>query len=123
MSLTLGQVSVVMDRKLISDYLSLDRLWASEAVISLNDEVWPISTWYGYNDGVHMGMALMFKKITPMPVFLTGEPNCIMPIIKSEVMPKEIFVEAPISCVGILKETYLFENALIMNKRKISPIT
>lgn len=112
-------IALIHDRKLISDYLSLDRVWASEALMSLDDRIWSVASWYGHQEGTNLGLALMFKHLSPTPVFLAGEPNCLAYIIRSEIIPKTIFVEAPISCIGILKEHYHFDSALIMHKMKL----
>lgn len=114
-----GQVLQVKDRKLISDFLSLDRVWASEALLSLSDDFWNVSEWYGYQDGSNLGLCLIFKKLSPTPVFLTGEPNCIAHIIRQEIKADKIFVECPLGCVGVLKEFYNFNSALIMNKMQL----
>ena len=118
-SLKHGHVFKVQDRKLISDYLSLDRVWASEALLSLSDDYWNIASWYGYQDGANIGLILMFNKLSPTPVFMVGEPNCLAYIIKQEVKAEKIFVEAPLSCLGVLKEFYNFNSALIMNKMQL----
>ena len=112
-------VNKVENRKIISDMLSLDRVWSSEALMSLSDNFWDIASWYGYQDYSNIGLALMFKKIKPMPLFLIGEPNCLSYVIRKEVLADSIFVECPLSCVGILKEKYDFDSASIMNKMKL----
>ncbi|EKD27214.1 MAG: GCN5-related N-acetyltransferase [uncultured bacterium] len=118
-SIEIGKVVQITDRKLISDYLSLDRVWSSEALLSLDDHYWRLATWYGYFDGKNIGLALMFKKLSPQPVFLTGEPNCISHIIRQEVKANKVFLESPLSCLGVLKLFYNFSPALVMNKMQL----
>ena len=115
-SIPVGQAVLTQDRKLISDALSLDRVWSSEALKSLDDGVWPLSSWYAYSDGTSLGLMMVLKSFTPTPVFLTGEPHCLAHLIRPQVLPKSIFVEAPTSCVGIFKALYEFHSALVMNK-------
>lgn len=114
-----GKVVQLNERKLISDFLSLDRVWASEALLSMDDGFWSLASWYGYYDGSNLGLALIFPKITPAPVFLVGEPNCLANIIRREIKHEKIFVESSLSCLGILKERYNFNPALIMNKMQL----
>jgi ribosomal protein S18 acetylase RimI-like enzyme len=114
-----GAVQAIRDRKLVSDYLSLDRVWASEALASLEDGTWRVASWYAYRTGIHLGLALFFKKLSPMPLFLVGAPNCLGHIVRREVHAGRILVECPLSCVGILKERYHFESASIMNKMQL----
>lgn len=114
-----SQVFSVTDRKLISDFLSLDRVWASEALMSLSDSFWKISNWYGYQDGKNIGLGLVFPKMSPTPVFLAGEPNCLSHIIRESITSDKIFVECPFNCVNLLKEKYNFSSSLFMNKMQL----
>jgi GNAT superfamily N-acetyltransferase len=117
--LSTGQVSIVKDRKVISDTLSMDRLWSSEALLSLDDRYWSLANWYHYHDGSNQGMLMIFPYLEPTPVFMIGEPNCLAHIIRTDVMPESTFVEAPISCVGLLKQQYEFNSAIIMSKMQM----
>lgn len=119
MTLISGQVTRIQDRKLISDTLSLDRVWASEALMTLDDRYWDLANWYGYQDGSNQGLFMTFPNLVPTPVFMMGEPNCLTQIIKTDIMPDTIFVEAPISCVGMLKQQYEFDSIIIMSKMKM----
>ncbi len=114
-----GEVYQVKDRKIISDFLSLDRVWASEALLSMSDEYWNLASWYAYKDGSNTGLGLMFKGLSPTPVFLIGEPHCIAHIVRQVIKFDKIFVESPLNCVGVLKEYFNFHSALIMNKMQL----
>jgi predicted GNAT family N-acyltransferase len=59
---------------------------------------------------------MVLKNLSPTLVFLMGEPRCLARLIHPQVLPKQIFVEAPTSCVGILKSFYEFDSALSMKK-------
>jgi len=112
-------VEKIENRKIVSDMLSLDRVWGSEALMSLNDKYWRLASWYGYQDYSNLALALMFKNITPAPLFLIGEPSGLAYIIRQEVNAESIFVECPLSCVGVLKLLYNFDQASIMNKMQL----
>jgi predicted GNAT family N-acyltransferase len=111
-TLPIKQIIPTRDRKLVSDTLSLDRVWASEALKHLDDALWPLSSWYVYSDGNHLGLILL----NASSVFLMGDPRCLAQMMDAPWLPKKIFVESPTSCVGILKSLYDFDSALVMHK-------
>lgn len=112
----IGIVTRTGNRKFVSDFLSMDRVWASEAIQSVTDQYWLMSNWVQYHDGKSYGLALILDQVKPTSVFLTGEPSCLAHIIRANLFGDEIFVEAPTSTLGVLKSVYHFETAFVMNK-------
>jgi ribosomal protein S18 acetylase RimI-like enzyme len=83
------------DRRLLRDFLEVDRLLAAYALCDLDEREFGRTRWgIAFESGVPVALALEYSGLAPQPLFVMGDPDGVAAVLRDVIRPRTAFLAA-----------------------------
>jgi ribosomal protein S18 acetylase RimI-like enzyme len=101
------RISATRDRELLRDFLESDRLRAAYALCDLEDREFARTRWGVALDGDEpVAVVLEYGGLTPQPLFVMGDVDGILAVLREVVHPRIVYLAADESLLPAIERVY-----------------
>ncbi len=101
------RISPTRDRELLRDFLEGDRLRAAYALCDLEDREFARTKWGVAFDGDEpVAVALEYGGLTPQPLFVMGDGEAILAVLREVIHPRIVYLAADESLLPMIGRVY-----------------
>jgi ribosomal protein S18 acetylase RimI-like enzyme len=101
------RISATRDREVLRDFLEGDRLRAAYALCDLEDREFARTRWGVAFDGDEpVAVALEYGGLTPQPLFVMGDAEGILAVLREVVHPRLVYLAADESLLPAIERVY-----------------
>ena len=101
------RISPTRDRELLRDFLEGDRLRAAYALCDLEDREFARTKWGVAFDGDEpVAVALEYGGLTPQPLFVMGDGEAILAVLREVIHPRIVYLAADESLLPMVGRVY-----------------
>lgn len=116
------------DKQLLRAFLERDRLRAGYAVADLEEREFAKSRWgVASEGGAPIAVALEYGGLTPQPLFVMGDPDGIVAILRDVIRPRLAYLAADESLLGSIAGVYRIDAGppmvrMVVDRRTFAPV-
>jgi ribosomal protein S18 acetylase RimI-like enzyme len=101
------RISATRDRELLRDFLEGDRLRAAYALCDLEDREFARTRWgVAFDSDEPVAVALEYGGLTPQPLFVMGDAEGILAVLREVVHPRLVYLAADESLLPVIERVY-----------------
>jgi ribosomal protein S18 acetylase RimI-like enzyme len=120
-------VSATRDRDLLRAFLERDRLRAAYAICDLDEREFGKTRWGIARDGEEtVAVVLEFGGLTPQPLFVMGDPEAIVAVLREVIRPRLVYLAADETYLPFIDRVYRIDPGpqmvrMVVNRQMFRP--
>jgi ribosomal protein S18 acetylase RimI-like enzyme len=122
------EVAPTRDKKLLREFLERDRLRAAYAVADLEEREFAKTRWgVAWANGEPIAVALEYTGLSPQPLFVMGDPEGIVAVLRDTVRPRVAYLAADESYLAGIASVYKINAGppmirMTVNRQQFRPV-